>query len=235
MPANPVINDPSIAANIARVGMGAGMVWTPLHVATGPLTVERNGAAYRASVSGSMPASVLAANSELFQFRFVSSRRRVCLVLGIAMSSSVSAASTTTAQGAFYATKATVWTVQTAGGVGAVLTDPNSRVRRRLGGGSEVDKMQIASGAGLSPATKTIAATSFGSIPMSTTTAAITVGPVMTLATRASLLGDPNLAMGCPLILENQEGFIIRNSFAIDRPAWDISVDVQWLEVDYDF
>ena len=225
-----VINDPNIAANIARVGMGAGMVWTPQQSTVGPLAVG-DGGAYRISMtSGTINAGVTA-NNELFQFRYVTAASRVCLVHGISVSAAMNVAASAAALLALKATVARSFTVSGTGGTSATLTGNNAKLRTSHAT-TEVADIRMMTTTGLGAGTKTLDAQDFGSVSYSALTGAITTQIQGILVYRTNLFGDMDSGTAWPLVLANNEGFVIRNGPA--NPAamtWQLCVDVLWTEV----
>lgn len=227
-----VINDPNIAANIARVGMGSGMVWTPQHVVAGPLQVGSGGAFRLAMSSGTMAVS-LGANSEIFQFRYVTAAARVCLVHGIAISAGPSVVASAVALAAFRATIARSWTVAGTGGTRATLTGNNQKLRTAHTT-SEVNDIGISTTGALTAGTKTFDAQDIGSVSFGIGTGAATIGVNLQWVPKTNLMGEFISGLAFPLVLATQEGFAIRNGVnAFPAGAtWTFSVDVVWSEVE---
>ena len=223
-----VINDPNTAANIAAVGNKA---YSPLHTLGGPFPIG-SGGAYRLSMqSGTIGASI-GANSEWFQFRYVTATSRVCLVHGISVSASALTAATAAAMLAMRATIARAWTVAGSGGTRATLTGNNQKLRTSQAT-SEVNDAGISSTTALTAGTKTLDSQDIGSVAYGAWTGALTVQLSGTLCPKTNLLGDFAGSMAWPLVLANQEGFVIRSGNA--GPAgltFQVCVDVAWSEVD---
>jgi hypothetical protein len=233
-----VINDPNIAAQVQQVGMGAGTVWTPSHHVAGPLPVGTGGAYRLGLQSGTMAAS-LAANAEIYQFRYVTSNSRVCLVHGISISAAVltlPAISTTVLPGPFQivGTLARSWTAAGTGGTRGVLTTNNSKLRTAHAT-SEVNDTGISSTAALTAGTKTLDTSNFASVTANAggVLTATGVASSAQFIPKANLLGEFLGGLAFPLVLANQEGFILRNG-ATAFPAtmtWCFTVEVIWSEV----
>lgn len=235
-----VINDPNTAANIMRVGMGATPGWMPGHMTNGPLPVG-NGGAYRLSLASGTMAAGLAANAEIFQFRFVTAASRVALVHGISVSAAMltlPALSTTVMPGPFtlHVAIARGWTVAGSGGARATLTTNNAKLRTSGFATSEVNDAGISTTAALTAGTKTLDTANIGGVTGSgpgVLTAVGVVGPGVFIP-KTNLLGEFSAGMAYPAIFANQEGFVIRNG-AVAFPAtmtWQFTVDVAWSEVD---
>lgn len=228
------INDPTTAANVTRVGMASGMVWVPLHVASGPLPVGAGGA-YRLSMTSGTIGASLGANSELFQFRYVTGASRVCLVHGVTVSASMIAtptAGTTPVNMQLVGKIARSWTADGTGGTAATLTGNNQKLRTSHTT-SEVVSARMATTAALGAGTKTFDAQNFGGV---------TGGIYFDLAAgdvdnqlikQTNLLGEFSGGLGFPLALANQEGFAILSGVALPATmTWNLVANVLWSEVD---
>src|SRR5215831_1334038 len=157
-----VINDPVTAANITAVG---NRPFQPLHTLSGPFPVGAGGA-FRISMTSGTIAASLAANSELFQFRYVTGAARVCLVHGITVSASMIAtptAGTTPVNMQLVAKIARAWTVAGSGGTRATLTGNNQKLRTSHNT-SEVNDIGMATTAALTAGTKTFDAQNIGAV-----------------------------------------------------------------------
>jgi hypothetical protein len=226
-----VINDPTTASQIQRIGMASGMVWTPAHVASGPLTVGAGGA-YRLSMQSGTIAAALAANSELFQFRYVTGASRVCIVHGVSVSAGANVAASAAALQALRLTVARGWTAAGSGGTRATMTGNNQKLRTSFTT-SEVNDIGMATTGALTAGTKTLDAQDLGSVTYGVGTGAITTSLPLKLVSSTNLLGEFSGGLAYPLILANQEGFVIRSG--VIGPAgmtWQLSVSVIWSEVD---
>lgn len=224
------VNDPSISANVARVGMGTGMTWKPQHVVSGPLP-PGNGGGYRVSmVSGTIPAA-LAANSELFQFRYVTGAARVALVHGIYVSAGMNVAATAAALLSLRATIARAWTADGTGGTAATMTGNNQKMDTQHATAEGACRMVTT--AALGAGTKTLDAQDIGGVSYGILTGAITVTPNGTIIPKTALFDADVGGMAFPAIIRNQEGIVVRSG--IIGPAamtWNLTVDIIWSEVD---
>jgi hypothetical protein len=223
-----VINDPTVAANIARVG---NVTYVPQHVVGGPFPIG-SGGAYRISMVSGTIAAALAANSELFQFRYVTGAARVALVHGISVSAAMNVAASAAALLSLRATIARGWTVAGSAGTRATLTGNNQKLRTAHAT-SEVNDIGMATTGALTAGTKTLDTQDIGGVSYSALTGAITVDTQGVLVPKTNLLGDFSGGMAFPLVLANQEGFVVRSG--IIGPAgmtWALTVDVAWSEVD---
>lgn len=225
-----VINDPLTGTQVASVGMASTKVWSPLDVASGPLQVGAGGG-YRLSMTSGTIAAALAANSELFQFRFTTAASRVCIIHGISVSASYNLAPTAAAILALRGTVARSWSAAGSGGTRATLTTNNQKLRTSHAT-SEVNDAGMATTGALTAGTKTLDAQDFGGVSYGVGTAALTAVPTTVLIPKTNLLGDFGGTLAFPLVLANQEGFVIRSGLI--GPAtmtWQLTVDVAWSEV----
>lgn len=229
-----VINDPNTAGNIVRVGMGATPGWMPAHVTSGPLSVG-NGGAYRVAERSGTIAASLGANSELFQFRYVTAASRVCLVHGISVSAGcivAPAVGTTPVNFVLRATVARNWTVAGSGGTRLTLTGNNAKLRTSHAT-TEVNDAGIATTGALTAGTKTLDAHDLGAAITSTYFDLAAGDASLTLMPKTNLIGEFIGGLAWPLVLANQEGFIIRSGAALPATmTWNLQVDVVWSEVD---
>lgn len=229
-----VLNDPNIAANVARVGMGSGMIWTPSHMVSGPLAVGAGGA-YRLSMTSGTIAASLAANSELFQFRYVTAASRVCLVYGISVSAAAivaPAVGTTVVNMQLRATLARAWTVAGSGGTRATMSGNNQKLRTSHAT-SEVNDIGMATTAALTVGTKTLDAQDLGSVTSGTYFDLAASDVDLTLVKPVNLLGEFVGSMGWPAVLANQEGFVVRSGLVMPATlTWNMTCSVLWSEVD---
>lgn len=229
-----VVNDPNIAANITRVGMGSGMVWTPAHVASGPLSIG-SGGAYRISMTSGTIAASLGANSELFQFRYVTAASRVCLVHGVTVSASMIAtptASTTPVNMQLVGKIARAWTADGSGGTAATLTGNNQKLRTSHAT-SEVVSARMATTAALGAGTKTFDSQNFGGVTGGIYFDLAAGDADNSLIRQTNLLGEFAGGLGFPLVLANQEGFSILSGVVLPATmTWNLVANVLWSEVD---
>ena len=224
-----VINDPTVAANIARIG---NVAYTPMHVTSGPFPYGAGGI-YKISMVSATIGAALGANSELFQFRYVTGAARVALIHGISVSAAMNVAASAAALLSLRATIARAWTVAGSSGTRANLSGNNNKLRTSATT-SEVNDIGMATTAALVAGTKNLDAQDFGAVSYSALTGAITVATQGVLVPKTNIFGEfSGGGLASPLILANQEGFVIRSG--IINPAgmtWALNVDVAWSEVD---
>lgn len=195
-------------------------------------TTERpqgNGArgAYQAAFyTGVLPAA-LGANSEIFQFRFVSAGGLVCLLRSLRVSAAVS--TTAFAAGvpiALEARWARTWTIQGTGGTG--ITFGTNDAKRRTDFNTSIlasGDVRIATTAALGTGFKTLDGVPFAHVIGQVGTAITTIIP-------NTLLFDRDAGNKYPHLFETQEGFVIRSVEVPATGTWKACVTVEWEEVD---
>lgn len=186
---------------------------------------------YRLGMHSGTIAAALAANAELFQFRWPDATN-LALVYKVSISAGANVAASAAALGSIVMAAARSWSAAGSGGTRAVLTGNINKLRTSMGT-SLVNDAGIASTGALTAGTKTIdhATSNLGAVAFGIGTGAITA------ATNLSFLDDVRLfdADGegmHPLIHAQNEGFIIRNG-TVAFPAamtWVLAVNVVWAE-----
>lgn len=212
----------------ALVGAGAENA-SPLHVTTLPMPHGSGGWFSAGATSGTM-AAALAANSEIFQFRYVTAASRIALVHRVNISAGANVAATAAGLAAFRLTAARSWTVAGSGGARLNLTGDFAQLRTSHTT-SEVNDAGISTTAALTVGTKTLDTTDLAAVSFGVGTGAITTAVDLSLLSPYELFGDGPVTH--PLVLANQEGFVIRtgaNAFPATM-TWSFSVNVLWAEV----
>lgn len=179
--------------------------------------------------TGILPAA-LASNSEIFQFRW-NEAARLCVINEIKLSACV----TTT----FFAAgvpvqidlcKVTGWSAAGSGGTRptiAALMKKRTSMPSSLVNANDIG---IATTAALTVGTKTIEATSLATIVAPGPITASLNGQIVAPGTTfwQSEVGDGQH----PLVLANQEGFVIRSVAVPATGTWQVAITVDWTEVD---
>lgn len=213
----------------ALAGVGAEAA-SPLHIVRFPVSVGAGGA-YRIGPSSGTMAVSLGATAEIFQLRYVTAASRIALVYKVSISAGGDVAAATAARLAFKMTVARAWTAAGTAGNRIVLTTNNGKLRTSYPT-SEVNDAGISSTTGLGAGTKTLDATDIGGVSFGVGTGAITVSNPYTFLEETALF-DADGEGQHPLVLANQEGFVIRNG-GNAFPAgmtWSFTVNTLWLEV----
>jgi len=184
---------------------------------------------YMIGQSSGVIAAALAANSEVFQFRW-SDSTRLCVINEITVSAAVS--TTFFAAGVpmnLDLVKATSWTVAGSGGTRAT---PAALLKTRTSMGSTLvaaSDIGIASTAALTAGTKTLETLSLNNVVASCPITASLYGAIIQPGTK---LYEANMADGeHPLVLAQNEGFVIRSVAVPATGTWQLTVAVKWCEV----
>lgn len=215
------------SGSLAGVGAESS---SPLHTVRLPVSYGSGGWYRLGATSGTM-AAALGANSEIFQFRYVTAASRLALIYKVSISAGAIAAATAAGSVAFRMAAARSWTAAGSGGTRLTLTGDNVNLRTSMAT-SEVNDAGISTTAALTAGTKTLDTTDLSHVSISIGTAAITAAVRLNLLDQTALF-DADGEGQHPLVLANQEGFVIRTG-ANAWPAtmtWAFSVNVLWGEV----
>lgn len=174
---------------------------------------------------GNMSAG-LAANSEVYQVRWVSTPQ-LAIIWGIQLDG-LFAFTTGFAAGfaQFTLTIARSWTVDGSGGIAATLT--NSNMLRTSMPSSLMGALRISGGSALTAGTKTLDAQPVGQLAFTFGTAANT--PVVG---QLALYGAPSIECGgnpAPIVLAQNEGVVARATVP-GTGTWGFSLTMAWSEV----
>ena len=207
-----------------------GTTFRALRVTNRPVNYGSLGI-YRLGMTTGTMAAALAANAEIFQWRWADASN-LGLCYKVTMSAGAQLASTAAVAVGFNLAIARAWTAAGSGGTRAVLTGNISKLRTSMGT-SLVNDAGIATTAGLTAGTKTIdhATSNLGSITTGIGTGAITVAIGMPIFPDTDLFNAAD-GTGMPMVFAQNEGFIVRNS-PVAWPAtmtWVGSVNCIWAE-----
>ncbi|CAB4214966.1 hypothetical protein UFOVP1469_34 [uncultured Caudovirales phage] len=199
---------------------------SPLQVALMP----SGGNSYRyAGFTGTI-AAALAANSELLQFRFVSGTKTYAIIEKIVLDGmGLVAVATAAGPVGFNCYVARVWTAAGSGGTRIAMTADNLQMETAEPN-SQVLDLGIATTGALTAGTKTLDANAIGQVIGGVGTAPITAYGAGSLTSPQPFLDSST--GNSPLILANQEGFVIRTTHA--GPAaftYSVGFTVVWREV----
>lgn len=184
---------------------------------------------YRLGMISTTMAAALAANSEIFQFRWPDATR-LAVVQRISFSAGANVAATAAAITAIRAAIARAWTVNGTGGTLATLTGNNQKLRTSMGT-SLAGEVRCATTTGLGAGTKTIDAQDIAAVALGIGTGAITTAVALTLIPYIQLL-DINALADHPIILAQNEGWILRSEIIFPAAmTWKFAVDTSWAEV----
>lgn len=205
-----------------------GTSYRALRVNNRPLDVGALGH-YRLSMATGTIAAALAANAELFQFRWTDATR-LAVIQKIMISAGANVAATAAGLVTLEATVARSFTVAGTGGTAATITGNNQKTRTSFGT-TLLGEVRCATTAALGAGTKTLDTQGIGNLTMGIGTGALTVAPTINLTERMDLLEQDGIEQH-PLVLAQNEGFVIKNG-ATAWPAtmtWALGVTVVWAE-----
>lgn len=215
-----------LSAALAGVGAEAS---SPLHSARYPVSYGAGGFYRLGALSGTM-AAALAANSEIFQFRYVTGASRLALVYKVSISAGANVAATAAGLASAKMTAARGWTGIGTGGTRLNLTGDFCQLRTNMAT-SEVADAGISTTAGLTAGTKVLDTTDLGIFATGIGTGAITTGMDLKIIPLTALF-DADGEGQHPLVLANQEGFVIRSGAIFPATmTWHFAINVLWGEV----
>jgi hypothetical protein len=187
------------------------------------------GGVYAAGATTGTIAAGLAANSEIFQFRYVTAASRICLVHRVVVSAGLNVAATAAGLVSLRLTAARSWTVAGSGGTRLTLSGDNCNLRTSVAA-SEVNDAGISTTAALTVGTKTLDTTDLATIATGIGTGALTVAADLPIFAPTALW-DQNSNFH-PIVLANQEGFVVRTGAAMPATmTWHACVSIVWSEV----
>jgi hypothetical protein len=205
-----------------------GTTFRAIRVTSRPIEYGALGYYRISAISGTM-AAALAANSEIWQFRWPDATR-FAVVYRISMSAGANVAATAAALSGFRVTAARAWTAAGTGGTRQVLTGNNSKLRTSMGT-SLVSDIGISTTALLSPGTKTLDTSDMGSIAIGIGTGAITTSISLTIMPQTEFL-DNNGPSDHPFVFATNEGYVIRSNIIMPATmTWHFAVNTSWAEV----
>lgn len=199
---------------------------SPLQVALYP----KGGNYYRYSGFTGTIGAALAANSELFQFRFLSGTKTFALVHKVMFDGlGIIAVATATGPLGFQLTPARAWTAAGSGGTRIVTSGDNLQMETAIGN-SQVNDIGISTTGALTAGTKTLDANSQGQAIGGVGTAAVTAYGPTSIVMPQPLFDTAE--HGMPMVFANQEGFVIRTTHAGPTAlTYTAGFTVMWSEV----
>jgi hypothetical protein len=204
---------------VAEVG---GTLYRAVRTEDRPIDYGSLGSYALSSISGTMAAG-LAANSEIYQFRWTDATR-VCAVTSITIEGLAGSATAFTAGfGKVDVLVARAFSAAGSGGTAATITVNNQKLRTSMGT-TLLGESRCASTAALGAGTKTLDANPIG-------IATFTLGTVVsaTYLTKYPLF-DASSGRESPLLLATNEGFAIRATVPATG-TWQFGVTVKWTEL----
>lgn len=219
-----------IQGNGGTVAEVDGTSFRALRTTARPLDVGSFGH-YRLSMATGTIAAALAANAELFQFRWTDATR-LAVIYKILISAGANVAASAAALIALEASIARGWSAAGTGGATATLTSNNQKNRTSFGS-TLLGEARIATTGALGAGTKTIDAQGLGNVAFGIGTGAITTSVALNLIPKTDLLEIDDGGSYHPIVLAQNEGFVIENG-ANAFPAgltWQLGVTVVWAEI----
>jgi hypothetical protein len=212
----------SIVGNTGVVAEVSGTGFRSLRMEQRPLDYGALGAYSLSMLSGTMAAG-LAANSEIYQFRWTDATR-VCAIRSVIIDGiSGSATAFTAGFGKVDMMIARSFTASGSGGTAATITGNNAKLRTNMGT-TLVGDVRCASTAALGAGTKTLDTQAAGQIGLAFGTTAS-----VQYVTRVPIFGaSPGSEM--PLLLATNEGFAIRATVPATG-TWQFGVTTSWVEL----
>jgi hypothetical protein len=188
------------------------------------------GNAYRYSGSTGTITAAMAAGSEQLQFRFVSGTKTFAIVRKVILDGfAIVTAATAAGPLGWQMVVARGWTIAGSGGTRIAMTGDNLQMETSAPN-SQVNDLGISTTALLTVGTKTKDANAIGQVgPWSIGTGAITAYAALPFSGQAFLDATSG---GQPLVLANQEGFVIQTSHV--GPAtltYAVGFTIDWCEV----
>ena len=184
---------------------------------------------YRLAMATGTIAAALAANGELFQFRWTDATR-FAMIRKIIVSGGANVAASAAAIVTLDATIARSFTVSGTGGAAATITGNNCKTRSSMGT-TLLGEARISTTAALGAGTKTLDSHAVGNYTTGIGTGAITVSPSLPIFNNVELFNfDPG---DHPVILAQNEGIVVKNG-AVAWPAgmtWGLGVTIVWSEL----
>ena len=186
---------------------------------------------YRLGMTSGTIAAALAANGELFQFRWTDATR-LCVVQKVLISAGANVAATAAGLVNLDLVIARSWSAAGTGGTAATITGNNAKTRTSMGT-TLLGEARCATTAALGAGTKTLDAQSIGNVFIGIGTGAITASHRLQLVDKIDLMKiDADMSIH-PVVLAQNEGLVIKNGATV-WPAsmtWGLSVTVVWAEV----
>lgn len=218
-----------IQGNSGVVAEVDGTTFRALRVTNRPINYGSLGYYRAGAISGTI-AAALAANSEVFQFRWPDATN-LALVYKVQVSAGANVAATAAAITSLRMTAARSWSAAGSGGTRLTLTGNNCKLRTSMGT-TLVNDAGIASTGALTAGTKTLDTTDLGVVSIGIMTGAITTVVSGNLISRGDgILYDADGEGFHPLTLAQNEGFVIRSGVIFPAAmTWQLGVDVVWAE-----
>ena len=189
---------------------------------TSRFNVETADSYHHAAVSGIM-AAALAADSEIYQFRWTSTTHRA-VISAVHFSAANNGTAFAAGSSVFRARAARAWTVAGTGGTVVTPADHSNKNHVAMAT-ARVTEIRVASTAALGAGTKTLDAQNVAAL-----VSGVTVSAGAVIAPIQDML-SPHTTY--PLILSADEGFVIHATVPATG-TWKFHVEVEWFEIPID-
>lgn len=209
-----------IQGNGGTVAEVDGTGFRAVRVAQRPLDVGALGA-YRLSVATGVMAAGLAANSEIFQFRWTDATR-LCVIHRLIFDGMGGIVAFTAGSVVIQALVARSFTAAGTGGTAATITGNNQKVRTSHGT-TLLGEARVATTAALGAGTKTLDSQAFGQVASGISATAGDKVPEGTLF-------DSTGGQEHPIVLAQNEGVVVRATVPATG-TWTGGVSIAWSEV----
>lgn len=185
---------------------------------------------YRLSMTTGTIAAALAANGELFQFRWTDATR-LCIVQKVLISAGANVAATAAGLVNLDLAIARSWTAAGTGGTAATITGNNQKTRTNMGT-TLLGEARCATTAALGAGTKTLDSQGIGNVAVGIGTGAITTSHKLQLIDKIDLLEIDADTSQHPVVLAQNEGLVVKNGATAWPTAmtWNLAVTVVWCE-----
>ena len=195
------------------------------------MNMPKAGNWYRYSGFTGTIGAALAASSEVLQFRFLSGTKSFALVYKVEFEGlGIVAVATAAGPVGFEMVPARAWTAAGSGGTRIAVSGDNLQLETAIAN-SQVNDLGIATTGALTVGTKTLDANAVGGVLGGVGTAAVTgYGPTSIVA--PNFLLNATNGGDMPLVLANQEGFVIRTTHVGPAALTYVArFSVAWVEV----
>lgn len=185
---------------------------------------------YSISTATGTIGAALAANGELFQFRWTDATR-LCAIHSVQIAGGANVAATAAAVVHLQAMIARSFTAAGTGGGTATITGNNNKLRTSMGT-TLLGELRTATTAALGAGTKTLDSQAVGGVAIAIGTGALTVSPSMQLIPPTFIFNAADNGYH-PIILAQNEGLVVKNG-AVAWPAtmtWGMSATITWSEL----
>jgi hypothetical protein len=220
-----------IQGNNGVVAEVDGSTFRALRITPRPIDYGALGFYRLGMLSGTM-AAALAANSEIFQWRWTDGTR-FGVTYRIAISAGANVAATAAGLVAFRATIARAWSAAGTGGTRATMTGNNQKLRTSMGT-SLVNDIGCATTAALTAGTKSLDAQDVGGVAQGIGTGAITTALTLPIMPLTELLNIDS-SSDHPIVSAGTgggEGWVVRTGPAFPATmTWHYFVNASWAEV----